>query len=80
VLVPFPAAVDDHQTANGAWMAAHGAAVLTPEARAGAELFASLSALLDDRSALLAMAQAARTLAKPDAAANIADICLQVAA
>ncbi|MEP6939712.1 MAG: undecaprenyldiphospho-muramoylpentapeptide beta-N-acetylglucosaminyltransferase [Rudaea sp.] len=80
VLVPFPAAVDDHQTSNGAWMVAHGAAFLAAETQADAAFLANLLRLLGDRPALLAMAQAARTLAKPDAAANIADVCLQVAA
>jgi len=81
VLVPFPFAVDDHQTANArAWVNA-GAALLVPERDASAEqLVALLRDLLEDRARLLAMAQAARTLAKADAAARIADVCLQVAA
>jgi UDP-N-acetylglucosamine--N-acetylmuramyl-(pentapeptide) pyrophosphoryl-undecaprenol N-acetylglucosamine transferase len=81
VLVPFPFAVDDHQTANArAWVDA-GAALLLPESEASAErLAALLGELLGDRARLLAMAQAARTLAKPDAAARIADVCMEVAA
>jgi len=81
VLVPFPFAVDDHQTANArAWVAA-GAALLLPESEASAErLAALLGELLGNRARLLAMAQAARTLAKPEAAARIADVCLGVAA
>jgi len=81
VLVPFPFAVDDHQTANArAWVAA-GAALLLPESEAGAERLATLlGELLADRERMLAMAQAARTLAKPDAARRIADACLEVAA
>lgn len=81
VLVPFPFAVDDHQTANAhAWVEA-GAALLLPESEASAERLAELlGELLGDRKRLLAMAQAARTLAKPDAAARIADVCLGVAA
>jgi len=81
VLVPFPFAVDDHQTANArAWVDA-GAALLLPESEASEERLASLlSELLGDRARLLAMAQAAHTLAKPDAAARIADVCLGVAA
>jgi UDP-N-acetylglucosamine--N-acetylmuramyl-(pentapeptide) pyrophosphoryl-undecaprenol N-acetylglucosamine transferase len=81
VLVPFPFAVDDHQTANArAWVDA-GAALLLPESEASAERLASLlGELLGDRARLLAMAQAARTLAKPDAAVRIADVCLGVAA
>jgi len=81
VLVPFPFAVDDHQTANArAWVEA-GAALLLPESEASAERLASLlGELLGDRTRLLTMAQAARTLAKPDAAVRIADVCLGVAA
>ena len=81
VLVPFPFAVDDHQTANArAWVDA-GAALLLPESEASAERLASvLGELLGDRAQLLTMAQAARTLAKPDAAVRIADVCLGVAA
>jgi UDP-N-acetylglucosamine--N-acetylmuramyl-(pentapeptide) pyrophosphoryl-undecaprenol N-acetylglucosamine transferase len=81
VLVPFPFAVDDHQTANArAWVDA-GAAVLLPESTADAvQLAALLAELLADRTRLLAMARAARTLAKPAAAQRIADVCLQAAA
>ncbi len=43
-------------------------------------LAALLGTLLGDRARLLAMAQAARALAKPDAAARIADACLEAAA
>jgi UDP-N-acetylglucosamine--N-acetylmuramyl-(pentapeptide) pyrophosphoryl-undecaprenol N-acetylglucosamine transferase len=81
VLVPFPFAVDDHQTKNAEAMVAVGAALLLPEVEAsGARIAAVLADLLGDRARLLAMAAAARTLAKPDAAARIADACLQVAA
>ena len=81
VLVPFPFAVDDHQTKNAAAMMQAGAALLLPEGEASAErIAAALSDLLGNRPRLLAMAEAARTLAKPDAAARIADACLQVAA
>jgi len=81
VLVPFPFAVDDHQTANArAWVDA-GAALLLPETEASSErLAALLGDLVDDRARLAAMAEAARTLAKPEAAKRIADVCLEVAA
>ena len=81
VLVPFAFAVDDHQTKNASAMKDVGAALLLPETQASAErIAAALTDLLGDRARLLAMAEAARTLAKPDAAARIADACLQVAA
>jgi UDP-N-acetylglucosamine--N-acetylmuramyl-(pentapeptide) pyrophosphoryl-undecaprenol N-acetylglucosamine transferase len=81
VLVPFAAAVDDHQTKNAQALVAAGAAVLVPERDATPmRLAAVLDELLSDRARLTRMAQAARTLAKPDATARIADVCLEVAA
>ncbi len=81
VLVPFPSAVDDHQTKNANAMISANAGLLLPEAEASAaRIAAALADLLGDRARLLAMAMAARTLAKPDSAARIADACLQVAA
>jgi UDP-N-acetylglucosamine--N-acetylmuramyl-(pentapeptide) pyrophosphoryl-undecaprenol N-acetylglucosamine transferase len=81
VLVPFPFAVDDHQTANAQAMVQAGAALLLPESEASAERIAALlTQLCGNRARMLAMAEAARTLSKPDATARIADACLQVAA
>ncbi|WP_426662370.1 undecaprenyldiphospho-muramoylpentapeptide beta-N-acetylglucosaminyltransferase [Rhodanobacter aciditrophus] len=81
VLVPFPHAVDDHQTRNAEALVAAGAAELIQESDLNVEQLARrLDALLADRVRLLAMAEAARTLAKPDAAAAIARACLEVAA
>ena len=81
LLVPFPHAVDDHQTRNAEALVAVGAAELTKESDLDVQTFARrLGALLQDRPALLAMARAARTLAKPGAAEDIARACLEVAA
>ncbi len=81
VLVPFPHAVDDHQTSNAEVLAAVGAAVVVQERDLDVrELAQRLQSLLDDRGVLLRMAEAARTLAKPDAAQAIARACLEVAA
>ncbi|HKR76271.1 MAG TPA: undecaprenyldiphospho-muramoylpentapeptide beta-N-acetylglucosaminyltransferase [Rhodanobacter sp.] len=81
VLVPFPHAVDDHQTRNAEALVAAGAAELIQERDLNIETLAQrLDALLSDRARLLAMADAARALAKPDAAAVIARACLEVAA
>lgn len=81
VLVPFPHAVDDHQTRNAEALVAAGAAELTKESELDVQTLAGrLDALLHDRAALLAMASAARALAKPGAAAEIARACLEVAA
>jgi UDP-N-acetylglucosamine--N-acetylmuramyl-(pentapeptide) pyrophosphoryl-undecaprenol N-acetylglucosamine transferase len=79
ILVPYPHAVDDHQTHNARAMVAAGAALLVPE---GDEFVKRLGAAfeeLGDRARLLRMAEAARALARPDAARHIADACLGVA-
>jgi len=80
VLVPFPHAVDDHQTANARFLESSGAALIAPQAGLNPEqLAALLQTLLSDRARLLAMAQAARGLARADAAAQVASICLEQA-
>jgi UDP-N-acetylglucosamine--N-acetylmuramyl-(pentapeptide) pyrophosphoryl-undecaprenol N-acetylglucosamine transferase len=81
VLVPYPHAVDDHQTRNADAFVAAGAALRIGESEATSErLHAELQGLLADRARLLAMAEAARGLSRPDAAARIADCCLEAAA
>jgi len=81
LLVPFAAAVDDHQTRNAQALVEAGAAQLVAERDASAERIAAiLGELLGDRPRLLKMAQSARSLAKPQATARIADVCLEVAA
>jgi UDP-N-acetylglucosamine--N-acetylmuramyl-(pentapeptide) pyrophosphoryl-undecaprenol N-acetylglucosamine transferase len=81
LLVPFPHAVDDHQTRNGEVLVAAGAAELTQESDLDAHMLAQrLQALLGDRAKLVAMAEAARTLAKPDAAQTIVAACMEVSA
>lgn len=72
ILVPFPYAVDDHQTANARYLADAGAAVLMPEAGLTAEkLAAQLQALLADRAQLIRMAEAARSKAWTTATEDI---------
>jgi UDP-N-acetylglucosamine--N-acetylmuramyl-(pentapeptide) pyrophosphoryl-undecaprenol N-acetylglucosamine transferase len=81
ILMPFPYAVDDHQTSNAEGFVAIGAAELVQDRDFDASRFARmLERLLRDADKRLAMANAARTLAKPDAAAVIAQRCLEVAA
>jgi UDP-N-acetylglucosamine--N-acetylmuramyl-(pentapeptide) pyrophosphoryl-undecaprenol N-acetylglucosamine transferase len=81
VLVPFPHAVDDHQTRNAEALVAAGAAELIQERDLDVQALAQrIEALLENRGKLIAMAQAARTLAKPDAAQVIARACMEVAA
>jgi UDP-N-acetylglucosamine--N-acetylmuramyl-(pentapeptide) pyrophosphoryl-undecaprenol N-acetylglucosamine transferase len=74
VLVPFPFAVDDHQTGNAEFLSDAGAAWLMQQKDLTAEKLAALIAGLD-RGQLAAMAGKARALAKPDATARVADIC-----
>lgn len=80
ILVPYPHAVDDHQTKNAEAMVAAGGARLTAEGDGFVERLKAAFEAIDERSTLLAMAVAARSLAKPDAARRIADVCLEVAA
>lgn len=81
VLMPFPQAVDDHQTSNAESFVAVGAAELVQDRDFDPAGFAGLlERLLGDADQRLAMAEAARTLAKPDAAEVIAQRCLEVAA
>lgn len=80
VLVPFPHAVDDHQTRNARHLAAAGAACLLAERGLdAATLAAELRGLLADRPRLLDMAQRARALARPDATATVARHCRELA-
>jgi len=78
VLVPFPHAVDDHQTANARFLADKGAAILLPQEKLNPQSLANLIRALD-REALLAMAKKARSLGKPDAAKVVADRCVALA-
>jgi UDP-N-acetylglucosamine--N-acetylmuramyl-(pentapeptide) pyrophosphoryl-undecaprenol N-acetylglucosamine transferase len=79
VLVPFPAAVDDHQTANAQHLVQAGAARLIPERELTAEKLAAALRELNDRMRLLAMAQAARAQAWLGAEKKIADAVLACA-
>lgn len=74
VLVPFPFAVDDHQTGNAEFLSDAGAAWLIQQKDLTTDKLATLIAGLD-RDQLAAMADKARALAKPDATARVADIC-----
>jgi UDP-N-acetylglucosamine--N-acetylmuramyl-(pentapeptide) pyrophosphoryl-undecaprenol N-acetylglucosamine transferase len=79
VLVPFPAAVDDHQTANARYLSEPGAAVLLPQTELNPRRLADLI-LGFTRGQLLRMASRARSLGKPDAARVVADQCEAAAA
>jgi UDP-N-acetylglucosamine--N-acetylmuramyl-(pentapeptide) pyrophosphoryl-undecaprenol N-acetylglucosamine transferase len=73
VLIPYPHASADHQTANARWMERAGAAVvIRDEELTGAKLARVVGELLADPSGLADMARASASLARPDAAAAIA--------
>lgn len=75
ILVPFPHAVDDHQTSNARFLADAGAALLLPQSELSAERLAQLLRTMT-RESLLAMADKARSLAKPDATQIVAQTCM----
>ena len=79
ILIPFPLAVDDHQTCNARFLSDRGAALLLPQSELSAEKLAHiLRGLLvgeSGRGKLLAMALQARSVAKPDATLKVAEIC-----
>jgi len=74
ILVPYPHATADHQTANARFMEKRGAAVVVPDAELdGARLAREVAALLGAPQRMAAMAKAARAAARPDAADRIAE-------
>ena len=80
VLVPFPAAADDHQRRNAEVLARAGAAVLIEERGLTPDrLAAVMSDLLNDAPRRLQMRDAMRSFARPDAAARIVDRLLALA-
>jgi UDP-N-acetylglucosamine--N-acetylmuramyl-(pentapeptide) pyrophosphoryl-undecaprenol N-acetylglucosamine transferase len=80
ILVPYPHAAGDHQSENARWMSDAGAAIVIPDGELnGARLARVVAELLADRSRLAAMASAARGLARPDAAREVASELLEVA-
>lgn len=81
VLVPFPAAADDHQTRNAQTLVTAGAAELIAERDLTPVRLADVvSGLLDSTDRLAAMSAAMTTFARPDAAARIVDRLTEMAA
>ncbi|MDH5711494.1 MAG: undecaprenyldiphospho-muramoylpentapeptide beta-N-acetylglucosaminyltransferase, partial [Gammaproteobacteria bacterium] len=77
VLVPYPHAVDDHQTANANYLAKVDAAIVRQQKDLDAEwLHTTINELTQQRDRLLRMAKSARTQAKPDAANEVAKRCI----
>jgi UDP-N-acetylglucosamine--N-acetylmuramyl-(pentapeptide) pyrophosphoryl-undecaprenol N-acetylglucosamine transferase len=78
ILVPFPHAVDDHQTSNAKFLSGRGAAVLLPQSELSARGLAdALRGLTRER--LLDMAETARSLGRPDATEAVARVCMELA-
>ncbi len=84
ILVPFPYAVDDHQTKNAHYLADAGGALLAPQKALTAERLSGwIEEFTDDaanrRERLLRMAQSARAMARPAATDEVMRACLQLA-
>jgi UDP-N-acetylglucosamine--N-acetylmuramyl-(pentapeptide) pyrophosphoryl-undecaprenol N-acetylglucosamine transferase len=77
ILVPFPFAVDDHQTANARYLVDAGAGVLVQQRDLAAERLAEILRGLP-RERLLVMANLARALGKPDATRAVAEACMEL--
>jgi UDP-N-acetylglucosamine--N-acetylmuramyl-(pentapeptide) pyrophosphoryl-undecaprenol N-acetylglucosamine transferase len=77
ILVPFPHAVDDHQTGNAKFLVNVGGAFLLPQTDLTPETIALIRNY--SRGQLLEMAEKARSLAKPDATAEVANLCAESA-
>jgi len=78
VFVPYPHAVDDHQTRNAEYLLEHGAAVILPEnGLTAGKLADTLIPLIGDRVRLREMACKARSAAVPDSAGRVAGICME---
>lgn len=77
VLVPYPYAVDDHQTANAQYLADTDAAILMQQKElSGDWLCDTIMQLTQHRDRLLKMAKVARSYSKPDAANDVAQMCM----
>lgn len=78
ILVPFPYAVDDHQTRNAEFLVEAGAALLMQESTTDAALLSgTLGELMGDRDKLLKMAESARAVSVPDSANRVASMCME---
>lgn len=78
LMVPFPFAVDDHQTTNAVYLAEAGAAMMVQQKELSVDKLAEILRGLT-REQCLKMAEQARALGKPEATANVATICREAA-
>lgn len=76
ILVPYPYAVDDHQTANARFLADKEAAILLPQEQVSAERLKTIVLNLN-REKILRMSEAAKNVSKPEAANKVAELCMQ---
>lgn len=79
ILVPYPHAVDDHQTANARYLSDQGAALLLPQSELTEQRLVQLLQLLREPQRLREMGEKARRLARPQAARQVARQCLELA-
>jgi UDP-N-acetylglucosamine--N-acetylmuramyl-(pentapeptide) pyrophosphoryl-undecaprenol N-acetylglucosamine transferase len=79
ILIPYPYAADDHQSANARAFEATGACIVIPHASFTAATLAShLNGLFEAPQRLAAMAAAAHAAGRPDAAARLADLVVEM--
>ena len=80
IFIPFPHAVDDHQTKNANWLVSCGAAkVIQQDEIANGELKVTLDVLLSDKSCLTCMGKKAASVAITDATEKVSEICAALA-
>jgi len=76
--IPFPYAIDDHQTANARFLANENAAILLPQKDLNAQDLATLIVNFN-RTDLMKMAERAYAFAKPNATQKVAAVCAECA-
>jgi UDP-N-acetylglucosamine--N-acetylmuramyl-(pentapeptide) pyrophosphoryl-undecaprenol N-acetylglucosamine transferase len=80
LLIPFPFAIDDHQTSNGQVLVDQGAATMFQQSQLTPEILANeINSICNHAEQRLNMAMCARELAKNDAAQAVANVCMEVA-
>jgi len=78
LMIPFPFAVDDHQTSNAQYLLEHGAALLIQQKNLTVDALADIIRGLT-REVCLSMATKAKQLGKPSATRDVANICIEIA-
>jgi UDP-N-acetylglucosamine--N-acetylmuramyl-(pentapeptide) pyrophosphoryl-undecaprenol N-acetylglucosamine transferase len=80
IFIPFPFAIDDHQTANAKSLSDQGAAILLPQTELTSDVLINyLDEFVQCHAKLEQMGQLALKKAKPEAAKQVAEYCLEVA-